>query len=202
MTIMCCSTLHWEDHAIYVRGNMAFTDDTAVALQTVAALINTGVDSPDTLRTPGDLDEFLAGQGFSGSRTHTVGELRAVRHLRSRLLQLWTADENTLASGVNQLLRNARALPQVVRHDSWGWHLHCTSPAAPLEDRMATEAAMALADALRAGELDRLGRCAAPDCSAVLLDLTRNRSKRYCDTGNCGNREHVRSYRNRQLGLA
>ena len=66
---------------------------------------------------------------------------------------------------------------------------------------MATEAAMAFADALRSGELDRLRTCAADDCDAVLLDLTRNRSKRYCDAGNCANREHVRSYRTRQAGL-
>lgn len=177
---------------------MALTHDTVVALQSVAAIINTGVNSPDTLLTPGDLDEFLAEQGFSGSRTHTDGELRAVRHLRTRLSQLWAAEGEALAAGSNQLLRNSRALPQVVRHDGWGWHLHCTSPAAPLEDRMATEAAMAFADVLRAGELHRLGSCAAPDCSAVLLDLTRNRSKRYCDTGNCANREHVRSYRSRK----
>lgn len=177
---------------------MVFTHDTAASLVTVAALINTGVGSEDTLLTPAGLDRFLAAQRFSGSRTHTVSELRAVRQLRARLLQLWTADEQTLAAGVNQLLRNSRALPQVVRHDGWGWHLHCTGPAAPLEERMATEAAMAFADALRGGDLERLGSCAAPDCSAVTLDLTRNRSKRYCDTGNCANREHVRSYRSRQ----
>lgn len=180
---------------------MAFTHDTEVALQTVAALINTGVPQVDGLLTVGDLDHFLTVQGFSGSRTGTTGELRAVRHLRTRLHQLWTADEESLASGANQLLRNARAFPQVVRHDGWNWHLHCTSAAAPLEDRMATEAAMAFADVLRGGELDRLGTCAANDCGAVLLDMTRNRSKRYCDTGNCANREHVRSYRSRKTDL-
>ena len=180
---------------------MAFTHDTEIALQAVAALINTGVGHVDGLLTVGDLDDFLNEQGFSGSRTHTTGELRAVRHLRSRLHHLWTADPDSLAAGANQLLRNARAFPQVVRHDGWDWHLHCTPPAAPLEDRMATEAAMAFADALRGGELQRLGTCAAPDCGAVLLDLTRNRSKRYCDTGNCANREHVRSYRSRQAEL-
>ncbi|MDN3483631.1 CGNR zinc finger domain-containing protein [Arthrobacter sp. APC 3897] len=177
---------------------MPLGHDTADSLSTMAALINTAADHPDALLTPADLDEFLARERFSGSRTHTAGELRAVRHLRTRLRQLWTANEEQLAAGVNQLLRNAGARPQVVRHDEWGWHLHCTSPAAPLEERLATEAAMALADVLRGGELDRLGTCAAPDCSAVILDVTRNRSKRYCDTGNCGNRQHVRSYRSRR----
>ncbi|MET4060446.1 putative RNA-binding Zn ribbon-like protein [Arthrobacter sp. UYP6] len=176
---------------------MVLGHDTVDSLGTVAALINTGAGSQDALLTLADLDAFLAQERFSGSRTHAAAELRAVRHLRAGLRLLWTADEAVLATGVNQLLRNSRALPQVVRHDEWGWHLHCTSPAAPLEERMSTEAAMALADVLRGGELDRLGTCAAADCSAVILDLTRNRSKRFCDTGNCGNRAHVRSYRSR-----
>ena len=58
--------------------------------------------------------------------------------------------------------------------------------------------AMALADLIRGGELRRLKICAAPDCDAVLVDLSRNRSRIFCDTGNCGNRQHVAAYRERQ----
>jgi len=67
-------------------------------------------------------------------------------------------------------------------------------------DRLAAEAGMAFADLIRAGELDRLRVCAGDDCDAVLVDLTRNRSRIYCDTGNCGNRQHVAAYRARQRG--
>ncbi len=56
---------------------------------------------------------------------------------------------------------------------------------------MGAEMAMALADLIRGGELRRLKICAAPDCEAVLTDLSRNRSRIFCDTGNCGNRQHV-----------
>ena len=56
----------------------------------------------------------------------------------------------------------------------------------------------AAVDVLRSGELERLRVCAAPDCDAAVLDLSRNRSKLYCATGNCANREHVRAYRQRQ----
>lgn len=177
--------------------NMVFAHDTEASLITVAALINTGAQTPDGLLTTQDLDHFLADQRFSGSRTHTAAELRSVRHLRAGLMVLWTADTDTLVAGINQLLRNSRALPQLIRHDEWDWHLHCTTLEAPLEDRMATEAAMAMADAVRSGETGRLKTCAAQDCTAVMLDLTRNRSRRFCGTGNCANREHVRSYRSR-----
>ena len=52
-------------------------------------------------------------------------------------------------------------------------------------------------DASRLRETARLRRGEAPDGDAVLVDLSRNRSRRYCDTGNCGNRQHAAAYRER-----
>jgi predicted RNA-binding Zn ribbon-like protein len=49
-----------------------------------------------------------------------------------------------------------------------------------------------------AGERERLRRCEAPDCVRVFVDLSRNRSRRYCDSRTCGNRLHVAAYRARQ----
>ena len=40
--------------------------------------------------------------------------------------------------------------------------------------------------------------CKGADCDAAIVDLTRNRSKLFCDFGNCANRAHVRAYRARQ----
>ncbi|MDF2498067.1 CGNR zinc finger domain-containing protein [Arthrobacter koreensis] len=181
---------------------MVFTYDTEMALSTAAALVNTGSQDPDPLADDAGLTRFLAQERFSGSRTHTPPELEAVLRLRAELTELWTAGEEDLVDGINRLLFTASALPQLVRHDGWDWHLHCTPPEAELADRMATEAAMALADVVRAGELARLRTCAAPDCSNAVVDLSRNRSRRYCDTGNCGNRQHVRAYRRRLASSA
>ena len=50
----------------------------------------------------------------------------------------------------------------------------------------------------RADALGRLRICAAEDCEDVLIDLSKNSSKRYCDTGNCGNRTNVAAYRARK----
>jgi predicted RNA-binding Zn ribbon-like protein len=102
-------------------------------------------------------------------------------------------------AAVNQLLREANALPQLMKHDEWDWHLHATTREAPLAERMGTEAAMALVDIIRSKEIDRMLVCEAEDCDAVVLDLSRNRSKRYCDTGNCANRAHVAAYRARKV---
>lgn len=177
---------------------MVFAPDTEVALRSVVDLINSAANGREELATQADLDAFLEAEGFSGSRTRDVAELDSVRKLRRQLAELWTASEDAAVDTVNRLLREANALPQLVKHDAWDWHLHATAPEAPLADRMSTEAAMALADVIRGKEMDRLRTCEAEDCDAAVLDLTRNRSKRYCDTGNCANRAHVAAYRARQ----
>jgi predicted RNA-binding Zn ribbon-like protein len=178
---------------------MVFAPDTEIALRTVVNLINTAANGRELLATEADLDSFLDAEGFSGSRTGDAAELESVRELRGRLRELWTADEDTAVAAVNQLLREANALPQLMKHDEWDWHLHATTREAPLAERMGTEAAMALVDIIRSKEMHRMLVCEAEDCDAVVLDLSRNRSKRYCDTGNCANRAHVAAYRARKV---
>ncbi|WP_447646541.1 CGNR zinc finger domain-containing protein [Nocardioides zeae] len=56
---------------------------------------------------------------------------------------------------------------------------------------------MAMIDVIRADEMSRLGTCAADDCAGVVLDLSRNRSRKFCST-TCGNRTAVAAYRARQ----
>jgi predicted RNA-binding Zn ribbon-like protein len=181
---------------------MVFAPDTEVALRTVVNLINSAANGSEALASTADLDRFLAAEGFTGSRTRDDDELTSVRQLRRQLAALWTADEGAAVQTVNRLLREANALPQLVKHDDWDWHLHATTPEAPLVDRMSTEAAMALADVIRSKEMDRMRICGSEDCDAAVLDLSRNRSKRYCDTGNCANRAHVAAYRARQAASA
>ena len=181
---------------------MAFAHDTDVVLQATTALINTlpgASDSgADELAEPAQLEAFLAGYGYTGSRTHDAEELHRVRALRPRLRRLWTVTRDEAVPLVNEILARARALPQLVRHDTADWHLHATADRDPLDVRMAVETAMAIVDVIRTDEYDRMRICAAPDCDAVYVDLSRNRSKRYCDVGNCGNRANVTAYRARR----
>jgi predicted RNA-binding Zn ribbon-like protein len=182
---------------------MLFAHDTECALVSAASLVNTVsvVTGEDELTTVADLDAWLDEHEFTGSRQHTRAELEAVRELRPRLRQIWTADEDTAVAAVNELLAEAGALPQLVRHDSWDYHLHATAPDAPVATRLAVEAAMALVDVIRGREAHRLRVCAADDCQDVVIDLSKNRSRRYCDAG-CGNRANVAAYRARRKGVA
>src|SRR6187551_1772156 len=111
---------------------MLFAPDTEVALRSVVNLINSAANGDEHLPTTEDLDHFLDAEGFSGSRTRDAAELAGVKRLRAELATLWLADESAAVDTVNRLLREARALPQLVKHDKWDWHLHATTPDAPL----------------------------------------------------------------------
>lgn len=183
---------------------MVFTHDTDVTLQTAAALVNTAEgagaqDDGDTLSTPEQLRDFYVGWGWTGRFDGDAAELEQARALRPRLRAVWQAADDPVATValVNDLLRTGDALPQLVDHDDYGWHIHATETDAPFARRMQVEAAMAFVDVVRAGELSRLRVCAADDCDAVLVDLSRNRSRRYCD-GGCGNRLAAAAYRSRR----
>jgi Conserved protein containing a Zn-ribbon-like motif, possibly RNA-binding len=173
-----------------------FAHDTEVALVDAAALVNTASEDPDPLSDRASYLEFVEGCDWSGPISGDDTERMAVRALRPVLREFWTVDESGIVQRVNELLRRESALPQLVKHGSWDWHLHATPNDAPLATRWSVETAMAMVDLVRAGELRRLRQCAAPDCDAVLVDLSRNRSKRYCDLG-CGNRLNVAAYRAR-----
>ena len=176
---------------------MIFAHDSEVALITTAALVNTVQPDGDELASRTDLTAFCDRYGFTGRRDDTAAELEEVTALRPRLRQLWSGDTDEVVGLVNALLTEYGGRPQLVRHDDWDWHLHVTAADAPLAERMAVEAAMALTDVIRLGELDRLGTCAAADCDDVLVDLSKNRSRRFCDVS-CANRTNVAAYRARR----
>jgi predicted RNA-binding Zn ribbon-like protein len=176
---------------------VVFTHDTDMALAFTAALVNTGRQSEERLADVAALDALVREWGWTGDHTGDQAELEAVRALRPRLARFWGASQDEAVEIVNAMLREFHALPQLVRHDDFGYHVHATSPHAPLAERMAVDAAMAFSDVIRLGELDRLGVCAASDCSDVLVDLSKNRSRRFCDA-TCANRMNVAAFRARR----
>lgn len=182
---------------------MLFTHDTEVALAAAAALVNTEPEDgePEELPDTAALGDFVRTWGWTGQHRGDDEELHAVRALRPRLRPFWHLDRDGVVELVNELLREANALPQLVRHDEWDYHLHATPDDAPLASRMAVEAAMAMVDVVRGDELGRLRICESATCHDVVVDLSRNRSKRFCD-GGCGNRAAVAAYRARKSRTA
>jgi predicted RNA-binding Zn ribbon-like protein len=175
---------------------VVFTDDTGVSLQTAVALVNSASE-PDTLETIEALDAFYADYDYTGRRDNDQAELDAVRRSRVELRSLLTADRDDAVELVNTILRRYRALPQLVRHAPYDWHIHAVDAERPFAERIMVETAMAMIDVIRADDLSRLSLCADDECDGVVLDLSRNRSRRFCSTA-CGNRNAVAAYRARQ----
>lgn len=176
---------------------LLFAHDTEVALNAAAALVNTADGDEEHLPDIASLGEFMDAWGWTGERKRTDAELRSVRALRPRLREVWLVDEEGAVEIVNGLLREFKALPQLAKHDGWDYHVHATPADAPLAARMAVEAAMAFVDVIRSKELSRLRICDYPGCDNVVVDLSKNRSKRFCEAG-CGNKAAVAAYRARK----
>lgn len=192
---------------------MGFGADQLEALAECVELINSGRLTsgarPDAAERLGDLADVIA-----FARRHRVENVAAaqasdvtrLRELRSRLdsavVACEASDEAAAIAILNMLLAETGAVPQIVTHDGRAPHIHVTRAAAPLADRIAAHSAMGLAELVVAGASSRVRTCASPRCEAVFVDLSRNQSRRYCDSRTCGNRMHVAAYRARQREAA
>lgn len=184
---------------------MHFAPDTEETLAFAVALGNTSASASrtgsDELAGTSQLADLLDAYRYSGRRDGDEAELDDVRATRERVRAVWRMPRDEAVDAVNTMLADARALPRLVRHDGMDWHLHATAPDAPLAERIRVEIALALVDVLRSDELGRLRVCDADDCEGLLVDLSRNGSKRYCSV-RCGNRMNMVAFRERRAPQA
>lgn len=59
--------------------------------------------------------------------------------------------------------------------------------------------AISAADLLRSDLLERVKECNSDTCSWMFIDESRNRSRRWCDMSDCGNRAKARRFYNRRV---
>jgi len=175
---------------------MPFTDDTVEALRTAVHLVNSA-EEPDTLVSASEFRDFLREHPYTGRIDRDTAELTAVRTLRPRLRAMLLSSRDEMVESINKALQDVTLDARLVRHDDADWHLHAVADDRPLAERILAETAMALIDVVRSEEGSRISVCADATCSAVALDLTRNRSRRYCSTS-CANRNAVAAYRARR----
>lgn len=137
-------------------------------------------------RRPVDADRALA-------------EARRVRDLIYRILSRTALDVPTDAGHVdelNRMLKDAfplRRLSNGARGFEWIW---TTDP--HRLDGLLASVVWSTAELLTAPEADRLRLCDADDCGWLFIDGSRNRSRRWCDMSDCGNRAKVRAFRARR----
>ncbi|MCZ4514743.1 CGNR zinc finger domain-containing protein [Streptomyces sp. ActVer] len=184
---------------------MLITHDTRCALDAVVDLVNTAPedDTADGLANLPALHDFVRNHDISDVGTLSELDLSAVRKIRARFAGIFAAtDPRAAAALINELVAAAGTTPRLTDHDGYDWHVHYFAPGASVADHLAADGGMALAFFVVAGEQERLRRCEAPDCRRAFVDLSRNRSRRYCDSRTCGNRLHVAAYRARRKEAA
>ncbi|MFI8181518.1 CGNR zinc finger domain-containing protein [Actinacidiphila glaucinigra] len=180
---------------------MLINHDTRCALDCVVDLINTTPESDgrEGLADLAALRAFVERNEVSDIGSLDEDDLVAVRAVRQLFTQVFSAPATPEAAAlINSLVAEAGTTPRLTDHDGYDWHVHYFAPGASLADHLAADCGMALAFLLVAGERERLRRCDAPDCRRAFVDLSRNRSRRYCDSRTCGNRLHVAAYRARR----
>ncbi|WUH94666.1 CGNR zinc finger domain-containing protein [Streptomyces sp. NBC_00433] len=180
---------------------MLINHDTRCALDSVVDLINTApvIAGREALAEVADLRAFVERNKVSEIGRLDRNDITAVQAVRGRFAEVFaTTDDATAATMLNAMIAEAGTTPRLTDHDGYDWHVHYFAPGASLSDHLAADCGMALAFLIVAGERERLRRCDAPDCRHAFVDLSRNRSRRYCDSRTCGNRLHVAAYRARR----
>lgn len=101
------------------------------------------------------------------------------------------ADLEILNRELSRALARARVVATPEGFD-WGWD------DAPEPDRVLWPVARSAAELLVSPELPRVGKCAGERCAWLFLDTSKNRSRRWCDMRDCGNRAKVRRHYRRR----
>jgi predicted RNA-binding Zn ribbon-like protein len=154
----------------------------------------------DGLRTLEDLHVLLAEQP-PWRRIATEADLLPLRRLRAELLAIFRdaaeGEETVAVKRLNTLLATARIMPQVSGHDGESWHLHLAEGAQTSAEGYTAAAVLGLAFYVSEHGLTRLGVCRSRPCHNVFIDVSTNRSRRYCSE-RCATRANVAAYRARR----
>jgi predicted RNA-binding Zn ribbon-like protein len=141
----------------------------------------------------------LAGEAATDDDGVTV---RAVVDLRETL---W----HTLEPLIDDPERPVLVVPEQLRVRMTDALAHSDLVGDPLRWRLAPRQladvprvlALSAMDLLQSPDLRRLSHCANAACGWLFLDRTRNHSRRWCSSGNCGNRERARRFYRRRSSL-
>lgn len=155
----------------------------------------------DRVEHLGSVADLVAFASDHGVETHdsTPTDLERIREVRRRLRDaMLEDDEHVAVSALNDLLAGSHPLPRMDHGPELTWVLRFADPGASLADRLVAEASGAMLQEISSHGLRRFSTCDSSTCDDVFLDRSRNRSRRYCTSNVCGNREAQRAFRSRQ----
>jgi hypothetical protein len=148
-------------------------------LELVRAFVNTwdAEDGTELLASPHDLRDWLAARDLAAPQARVCLEL-----------------DSEAPTALDAAARRARL---AVRFGQDGGVR--VAPEAGGADGAIGRLLAIVAGALQDGTWERLKVCLADDCQVAFYDQSRNRSAVWCDMRVCGNRQKVRSYRERHI---
>jgi predicted RNA-binding Zn ribbon-like protein len=139
--------------------------------------------------------ERLLGQAGADPRAGEKALARAIE-LRERLHTIFSAHAADVRIPEPELRAVTRlgtvalsALDLVITGK--GPRLRWTTGTLDLPAQLAAASALAL---LAGPELERVKQCPGPTCGWVFLDTSRNKSRRWCNSAECGNRARVQAH--------
>jgi predicted RNA-binding Zn ribbon-like protein len=137
----------------------------------------------------------LAPEGARETLSRALALREAIHRLISAHIAGESQDENDL-SALNRELSIALSHLRVMPADgaySWGWDRSGDEGKTPLDSPL-WRVAQSAAQLLTSEKLGRVKLCAGEGCGWIFLDESRNSSRRWCDSRDCGNRERVRRH--------
>jgi predicted RNA-binding Zn ribbon-like protein len=143
-----------------------------------------------------EVESLLAQHRVARPRLSRV-QLAEVMGWRSRLREAFASPPGDVrVRVVNALLAETATRPYVSTHDGEPPHLHYADEDADVVTRVRAVTAAGVAVALTEPGTERLGRCAAPGCDLVFVDVSRNGRRAYCSR-RCATRVNVTVHRAR-----
>jgi len=133
--------------------------------------------------------------GLTVDMPGTAADVRMV----ADFLERWAAvvdaaDDQSRANQLNALLDASSSHPRLTNHADDGWHLHYRRHGLTVGEQLASLISVGTALHLVGRGMNRLGRCALPECRQPFADVTKNGRQRYCSHP-CANRDAVRRHR-------
>jgi predicted RNA-binding Zn ribbon-like protein len=170
-------------------------------LELVRGFVNTldVEEGTDEFDMPSGLESWLAQNKLDSGESPSPADVARAIDFREALRSLLLANngvepDNDAAERLNVALDGAAS---EVRFKEGSAEIVPTCGG--LDAALATMA-LIVHDAMLGGEWSRLKVCPADDCRWAFYDRSRNRSRTWCQMGDCGNRAKVRAFRSRKTG--
>jgi predicted RNA-binding Zn ribbon-like protein len=132
-----------------------------------------------------------------GTLSRAVALREAVHRVLSAAIAGEPQDEGALSTLNRELsvaLSRLRVAPAAGDAYVWAWERGAEDGGGPPLERPLWPVARSAAELLTSAKLGRVKVCGGEGCGWMFLDESRNASRKWCESRDCGNRERVRQY--------